>query len=562
MKKIIIYLSSIIFLLNSILIFSINVYASETVPSEYIARAHGTSFSSLQWNYDNVKKYYIIYNPEGIEPSILTSPQYFYTADKKTFFTVNGGDLIQLILTRGLNIIFEPQKASAFILAFFNSIKNPIEVNGYYVQSGVYDANRNFLGYALNDISGCYYEGIELPENTPALDIPSYQVNNVKNFYDYYNQGQIPDYINVVCPSNETVLNKLDTSPYFDTELIKEFYTNLSSQYNNLFSVPFTITNNHIDKINYVNYNPSFIVSDSSLYISTDSTRYNNMCYYMGLTPEDNNLLFTECVAKYSNMGTNYILFKPYDVQGNALNSTTITYTLNGNQQITGNNYLRVGRDNIHNTYKLIYPGGKDFTIYKSYQIYQNINVNQTYVPQGYTGTNYYNYDSHNDNSIKTTITQIDNSVTTNETIYDTVTDDYYNNVENNTVNNESITNITNTTINNYYPSESNSDNPSNPDNPSDPDNPIEDDSILDAILAALRRFFDVIGRIIGTVLAGLLEVIDSILESIAGIMDGLGGITEFIGSLFSWIPSPVPQILGVGISICILAAIFKFIRG
>ena len=288
---------------------SINAYASESVSSEYIARGHGSTFSSLQWNYGNLKKYFIIDNPSGIEPSILTSPQYFYTADKKTFFKVTGTDLIQLILTRGLNVIYQPDKASAFILAFFNSIKLSIDTNGYYVQGGVYDANRNFLGYALNDIEGCYFEGIDVPSDTPALDIPSYQVNNVKNFNDYFNKDNIPDYINVVCASDTVVTNKFDNSTY-DNEKVIEYYDYVSNQGNNVFTIPFTIVNNSISKIDYSNYVPNLSVPENdTVFISTDQTSYNNICTFMELTPEDNNLLFSECVAKYSTFSNRVLKF-------------------------------------------------------------------------------------------------------------------------------------------------------------------------------------------------------------------------------------------------------------
>lgn len=552
MKKLIIYLSSIVILFNSIFLFSLNVSASDTVPSEYIARAHGTTFSSLQWTYQNLNKYFIIDNPEGIEPSILTSPQYFYTADNVTFFKVNGIDLIQLILTRGLNIIYQPEKASAFILAFFNSIKLSLEVQGVYIKGGVYDAERNFLGYALNDITGCYYEGIDLPENTPAIDIPSYQVNNIKNFYDYYSKNDYPDYINIVCPSDSIIENNIQNENY------KIFFQNAKEGNKNLFSLPFQITNNSIVSVNYTGINPSFIIpSQEAIFISTDNSSYQNICQIFDLSKEDNNLLFTEVVLNFSNIGGNALKYNTYNSSNEIVNNTKINYSTQGNPTTTSTNeVISTGYKSSGSGYRLYYPYGTDITVYKNYATYQSINIDKDYEPQGFTGSNYYNYDINNDNSISTTITQIDNSTTTNSAIYDIINDDYYNNVENNNVNNESITNITNTTINNYYPTQT------NPDNPSVPDKPIEDDTILNAILAALKRFFDAIGKILGTVLAGLLEVIDSVLEAIAGIMDNLSGFTEFITALFSWLPSPVPQILAAGISICILAAIFKFIRG
>lgn len=571
MKKLLIYLSSIVILLNSIFIFSLRSFAQENIPSEYIARAHGSNFQSLVWNYDNVKKYYIIDDPEGIEPSVLTSPQYFYTADHVTFFKINSTDLITLILNRGLSIVLDPDRAAALILAFFNSIKNTVSLDGYYVQSGVYDAERNFLGYALNDIDGCYYENITIPSETLAIDIPNYQTYNVKNFYDYYTQTEYPDFIKVYPPSDTYIKNqRLTILTQYNANVetfIKENWDSLVTGLTDFYNIKADQSSAYYRSIYFKN------IPDGSYYIySYDSTfaRWNQFCNFYGLDKNNYDLLFSEMLGKNVTNGTS-MTFKAYlngepvtefisrDV--NHTGSTTNTITTSTN---TTNSFEIGKHQSSSGNQKIQY--GKDYTIYKSVDAYNSVNVTKDYTPTDIVGTNYYNYNVNNDNSIHTTITEIDNSQTVNQTIYEDNSSIVVDNVgSDGDIDQEQIVIDIDIAIEQNYPTNNNPsdpDNPSDPVNPSDPDNPLEDDTILDAILAALRRFFEIIGRILGTILAGLLEVIDSVLEAIAGVMESLGGVTEFIGSLFSWIPEPVPQILGLGISICILAAIFKFIRG
>ena len=53
-----------------------------------------------------------------------------------------------------------------------------------------------------------------------------------------------------------------------------------------------------------------------------------------------------------------------------------------------------------------------------------------------------------------------------------------------------------------------------------------------------------------------------SVLEAITTLMGSITNLSDFFASILDWLPEPIPQVLGVGVSICILAAVIKFIRG
>ena len=573
LKNFLIYLS--IFCIVTVSIFSISsktVYAE--VPDSMKAIPHNSSWGSYDFSYTFHKKYWTIQDPTGIPTSLVSSPNYFYKdSSNDTFIVINGADLIQLVLTRGLSIVLNPEIAPAVIQAFFNAIGPPKTdiTYGLFVQGGVYDGQNNFLGYALNDISNCYYEGAQLPADT-LLRIPSQTTNNVKNFYDYYNKTNYPDYINVIPPSKEFINNNIifnDFNPNGNTRsnIVKYFKENIDRLLSdNTYCFIFN------SNMNTIQFNK---IPDNSYFIQkTTGSNWDNLCNYFELTDANTELLFTEMYLRPQLPNYCYVAYEVYnnDSKITEFNSINLSYDnpnvteTNGTRTI---NTFNLGHSNIipastggqsWGSYVNSICIGDNYTIYKDLATYNSINVTKDYKPDVLTGSNYYNYNVNEDNSINTTIGQIDNSENNNTTIYNEGDDIIINNTTDGTVNPGQVIIDIDITIDNTYPDYVvNPDNPSNPENPSDPEDP---DTILDAILDALKKFFGIIGKLLGTVLAGILEVIDALLESIAGIMDNLTGVTDFIGALFSWLPTPVPQILGVGISICILAAIIKFIRG
>ena len=192
-------------------------------------------------------------------------------------------------------------------------------------------------------------------------------------------------------------------------------------------------------------------------------------------------------------------------------------------------------------------------TFYKNLSVKINMD-DDIYQPPYYTTDNYKNYDPNISNSFNTTYQNVNNSVSNNSTIYETATNEFSNYYDNGVVETNNITNNVTNITNNYY-GNGGEVNPDNPDNP-------DDNSTLDEILRAILRFFNAIGDIIGTLLASVINLIDSVLEALAGVMENLTGASDLFSELFSWIPEPVPQILGAGFGICLVCGIIKFIRG
>ena len=566
-KPIIIYLSIFCFLTVSLLgMYPKKIYAE--VPATQKAVAHNTTWGSLDWNYTFHRKYYTIEDATGIPTSLITAPYYFYTNDNVTFFAITGGDLIQTVLTNGLQLVLNPSKVSALTSAFFNAIKGPDLDYGKYAEGGLYDSNDNFLGYCLNDISGCYYYTI-LDQNSPNVTVPSDTVNNVFNFYKYYNSENptYPDYITVLAPSNSLILNR-----YADISNNQPLQANISTRLN-------YATSNHQNLTN-LTYNVNtragmptdfFTFGDTYEYIPLDNVHYigtnwgdqqfYNFCEYFDLDKTHTEFLTTEFLT-LEPYYDGFVYAHIYDSNNQRISSAMRYSLIDGTQTSNkGNLFTGIGFIGTYNAgtgHYANFLAGQDYTIYKDQSTYESICINHNYSPDGFYGSIYNTFNTNNDNSFTCTINQIDNSTTINQTIYNDFTNDFPDYVDGSTVNNTDISNEITIEIEILFPTP-NPDPTPDPDPDPDPDDP---DSILDAILAALRRFFEIFGRLLGTVLAGLLEVIDTLLESIAGIMENLTGVTDFISALFSWIPSPVPEILGVGISICILAAIIKFIRG
>lgn len=555
MKKILTVFLSILLFIN---IFSVVSFADVPATQKAVAYTDVT-WGTYPFIYDNHGKYYIIQDATGIPSGDLQHPKYFYTDDNETFFSVDGAKLFQLVLTRGIGVLLESTRANTLWASFVSYIGAVDSTKSKYAQGGVYDGNDNFLGYALNDISGCYYVNISNVPVSTNVTVDTTTNNNVKNFYDYYiDQNYECDYFTFVCPSREWLNTNyvLSGGSYVETTFTN--YDSIISEFKNAFMVSLNpndghmwFTNSGVGNQNVLAFYPNveYYLMDSGM---------GDYLKHFGISNSNPELLFSEYKANFSGMypGQRYRYIFPYDENNNRLLYCSTINLTNGN--IINNVRYDVNIAGIYEYNRLdgVFPVGDDLTVYKDYATYAAINKTETYTPSVYTTDSYNTYDNSNDNSFNGTVLQINQSQSSADTLYSTVSGDYYNYVDNGYVDTSSITNNTTTIINNYY-NDANPDNPDNPDNPNNPDSPV-----LDEILAALLRFFNAIGEIIGTIFAGLLNMINSVLESIAGIMADLTGVTDFFGALVSWLPEPIPTVIGIGVSLCILLAVIGFLRG
>lgn len=572
LKNIIVCLS--IVTIVTVVIFStrpIKVYAE--VPDSQKAVGHASTWGSYDFNYSFHRKYWTIQDATGIPTSPTSGPYYFYTSDGVSFFAVNGFDLIQLVITRGVGIIYKENKADAIIQAFFNSITRNDTVNQLYRQGGLYDSNDNYLGYCLNDISGCYYEG---NGNATNVTVPSETVNNVYNFIQYYqaeDTSNIPDFITVNTPASGFLFNNL-SAQQGDLTTVKSNLETLLSVNQNILELRLVPNSNNTGVQQMYVTNTAAKLNNFYCIQNSSSSYWNNFCKEYELTIEDNELLFGE-FYQHMNVGSQkYIKYTIYDNGTNSAKQYLSSYPLdtvdfNGSQSTNVSQGVYLGK--YSSSYYVGPFLGENYTIYKDRDTFEGINVDKDYEPPSYNSTIYNNYNVNNNNSFTATIEQITNSTTVNGDIYEDCTQNFYENTENNNIDQTTITENTTVIININYPGGNpgpgpgpdpgGDDNGGGSGGSSDDDDD-DDSGVLAEILRAILRFFNAIGDILGTILAGLLNMIDAVLEAVAGIIDSMSGVVDLFTALFAWIPEPVPQVLGLGLSICILAAVISFIRG
>lgn len=534
-------------------IFSFSSVSRADVPSSQIVEGHTSTWAGLPFVYTTNGKYYTVEDPTGIPSSTLLAPNYFYTVDNVKFFQVNGLKLFTGILNKLVGVIYEPNELNSLFTGFLNATNGLDTVNNKYSPTGLYDSNDNFLGYCLNDISGCYYGG-NPPSGSNVKDDGNYS-NNVKNYIDYEKQQgnfDIPDYFTFYGLSDNYIMSNLTTS------LNSTQYSNYQQfRYDHDVIYGYCYDSFYNKRFFHTAYNAYSGPLDEGYIIGVDDVKYlvnaypSNWKNFIVGNVQDGILLGSDFI--YTNVGA-FIWVNCFDSSNNRI-TTGFRYNVygDGSSESSTQTLFAFASGNYH-----CFPFNfEKITVYKDVNIANNFE-NQIYQPSVYYTDSFNNYDTNNDNSVDIPITQINQSVSSNTSIYDTSSENFYNYYDNGFYDQSSATtNITNIT-NNYYGS-GGGDNPGNPDNPDNPDDP---NDVLSQILQALLRFFTAIGSVLGTILTGLLTIFSEILESIATVTEDLTNIGDFFGSIFAWIPEPVPEVLGLGFSICILCGIIKFIRG
>ena len=219
-KKFSLILLLVICLITNLFVFRLEVFAD--VPEARKVVAHFQSMSDpVGWDYVMSNVYYTVEDPTGIPSSNFAGPVYFYTVDNTTFQSVSGGDLITLILNRGLGLVLQPERARSIISAFFSEIVNA--KSSSFVKGGLYDSNDNFLGYALDNLNGLYFAS--QPVQAGDITVPTEMTNTVYNYYNYYileNPEELPyfNYHNDI--SDASLINNWSPQSY-TSELLSLF---------------------------------------------------------------------------------------------------------------------------------------------------------------------------------------------------------------------------------------------------------------------------------------------------------------------------------------------------
>lgn len=520
-----------------------SIVSGATIPSTQIVVAHQGTWSNYVFDYSATGNYYTIQDSTGISNSTYLAPTYFVTYDHVTFHAISGIDAFTTILNYVVGVVVDPSLLDSIYGNFCSAINITDNETNKYMQNGLYNSNDDFLGYCLNDISGCHYSSAQ-PQ---AITYPDYYSDDVNNYYRYYERSTDVDYFNVACipqatalgnyQNNANVINYFNNNLSNNTNYINCFYSYRYSYYQfegNSTNRILTIPQNSCGISTLANQNFTDFCQHYS--ITTGST----LGYSQLLVDRTYNTLLTYFL--YDSLGSKITSFD--QIQGDSQSNNSVSFTSS----------FKLG--NEISSSRIYFPVNGSFTIYKDSTTLTSIKT-QTYNQTTYVTDSYNNYDTTQDNSIEVSPTVVSQAVTNNSLIYQASNDSFYEYVDNSYIDNSSITNNTTNITNNYYQSGGGND-PDDPNNPDDPD----DNDTLEAILRAILRFFNAIGDIIGTILASILNLIDSVLEALAGVMENLTGMSDFFASLFAWIPEPVPQILGAGFGICFLCGLIKFIRG
>lgn len=543
-----IYLS-IVVLVCSFNFSAFTSYAS--VSNDRIVQARTSTFGSLDYSYQFHEKYFTVANSSSIPKSTTLNPVFYYNVGSNTFDYISSSDLVMTVFNRGLGIIFNPDQASPIIRAFLASMSNSID-NSFFIQGALYDSNTNeFLGYCLDDISGRYYV------NTPAetLTVPSEFVNNVYNFFNYYTNDTVYaadcDYFTFICPSrSDLVLN----SAYAGNSSSYQYLNNQNS--NNVFDDSITYQECFYTDSGFKigcfyegEYEDlsTFPVSSNYHFLPGDDVVWNNFVshynLYTGSTLSYNELILDSSVGMW---------YRAYDSNGDIANLSLKYFNPNLHYS-TSDYYFSLG--NALNGVTMPFNGS--ITIFRSEAVYQKFIGND--IDNNYLfGDTYYDYSVTNNNSFTTSINNINNSTTINNNLYDEGKTIIVDNTDDNTIDTDQIHIDITVIIDNIY------DDPdggggSNPDNP---DNPDDDHPILETLLEKIVDFLDAVGAVIGAVITGLLGLFTNVINALTGITGLITSVGSFMGSIFDFLPSDLVAVIVAALSLCILAAVIKFIRG
>ena len=516
-------------LLCIILIFSTNitVNAQQNNNEFYETNVDNTLvFTSLDSNLPSTGNYYFGITSDGFV---------WYVPMNKA---------IPMIMNKVIGVTLKPEALVSFISDYleFGLVNSPYKP--------VYNGATK-IGIAFEDLTGKTLLGSNNTTDVP-ITIPSVESNNV---YNYYNQWFIdegyddPDWISVETRNKDFFLNKLDAQNN-RYQALTNFLN--SSDYN-------------VTVMQYKNTNMTYglpssdswlcdVPTDKQIFVCQGDGFGQTFLNSYNLSTNKNTLNFTDMMLGGTGAVQMIYLKNTDNISALVVAKYPILNT-DGTYRIDTNGY----RYYIGSYMYLPCSDMPYITIFKNTTVLNQI-VNQTYAPVTFNTQQYYDYSESNDNSVTSTSSEVNNSTTTNETIYNESAEsftEYYS--ENNYHIDNSVT-ISNTTeiVNNYYGDDSGGDDNGGGSGGGSDDS---DGTLLDRLLNAIIDFFKNIGKIIGALLAGLFELLNSVLDAIANINNSFEGIKNFLSSIFSWFPSEIVTLMVLGLGLALLASFITWFK-
>lgn len=477
------------------------------------------------------------------DSGLLSGFYYYMKVEEGKAICCEGGEVITNILNYKIGVTMSAVTLANFISSYVgNNNFTGMDPNYFNLLRPVLK-NGSIVGVALNDITGCR---MAYADDTDQVSIPSAEVNNVYNFYNYWLiQNPItPDYIVLPCYDRsyvETFARQTNRTN------ILNWCDNTSHDYD-FYIGRYNANNQDLDYLYNGNQNRvAYFESNDLIYVQ--SSGFNNIVNAFNLTDTNYTISFEDVM---SSTASNTLNTYAYDNSGNQLTPKFQGLTDNFNNNITSKNVIVLQASTKSLPFS---KTQQSITVYKNLSIKISIE-NNTYQKSVYTSNNTKNYNTNNNNSYNTTVQNINNSSSNNTNIYNNSSSETNNNIQNNeynidnSVNDNSVTTI----INNYY-----GDNGSGSGGGDDDDD--DDDTIWKALLKAIADFFTKIGELIATLLTGIFSIFTSILDAITSITEDFTSITSFLSSFFSWLPTPIISLIVLGLGLALICSFLTWFK-
>ena len=345
--------------------YSCGKIVNAEIPSTQKVEKHISSWVGYPFDYVLYNIYFTIDDTTGIPAHNSIIPRWFYTTDNVTFQQIDGLKLLTTVWNSAVGIIFNNTDLQTVAQAFYDIIDLPD--NNNKAQGALYDSNSVFLGYCLNDISGCYWY-----ENSNSdITIPDPVVDDIHNFTDYYLEQQITDDFFTFYPlSNTYILNN-----FFNASLTQEGKTYFNEQSANfkLFT-PINVDNNHKTffqtlyglSVNGIPNTTDFLVCTSNY-----QSNWNYFC--AKFKEQDNQLLATDMIDILT--GESYkIEVLPYDSNNNQVDTYSLI-NLDNRSSTNSSGVFNLYFGNAFNSSSSIvsFPCNNEITVYKTLSVKQNL---------------------------------------------------------------------------------------------------------------------------------------------------------------------------------------------
>ena len=263
---------------------------------------------------------------------------------------------------------------------------------------------------------------------------------------------------------------------------------------------------------------------------------------------------FTMGIYLYnSNWELAYKTYSRFTSDGNSISAVS-NYT--GTNSSSGDDYSTLmGYASNRDDASLMFfqsPVTSDGRTIKIFKTVDGIKTYDTGNQQVYYTQNWVNYDASQDNSVTMTNNQYQYYTDNSSTLYETI----QNNIDNSTeeITEQNVQIIVNNTYNQFM-EDSGNDSSGNGSGDSSGGTGIAD------LFDGIGKIFDTILSLIGKLMGVVADFTQSILDLFSGFTTFTDGFSQFLAGAFGFIPAEIWNVIQVGLSLMVLAAIIKFLR-